>query len=119
MASASSSSTAITGPAALWQSIAAAKSLSPGTLGLVSLMHTVQLVSIALSVLAVADVTDNRSTNAFLEGLALAACVMSGSRWEELGTGAGVGTAVGGILIAAAALAFVLVIMSGLDESTW
>ena len=119
MASNSAGGVAITGPGALWQSVAAAKSLSAGTLGIVSLLHTVQLISLAVSVLAVADVANSRDANAFLYGLSLAACVLTGSRWEEVFTGGGVITVLVGILVSGAAVAFVFVIMSGLDASTW
>ena len=107
------------GPAALWQSIAAAQSLSKGVLGFVSLVHTLQIVALALVVLGVADPSDNRSANAFLDGLTMAAEVLTGSRLDEVFDSTGLVTHILGLVLSFAAVGFVGVVMSGLDVRTW
>jgi len=69
---------------ALWRAVAAGRSLSSSLLPLFSLIHTVQLVSLCLSVLAVADMEKSSDVNAFLTVLTAGTTVTTAARYDLL-----------------------------------
>lgn len=107
----------VVGLTALWQSIATAKSLSPGSLSGSSAVHTVQLFGLCFCLLAVADPSDSVAVNAFLRVLTATACVVTGTRLDDVLPAVTFGGYVLGVCLAGSALLFVLVTVSGLDES--
>ncbi len=72
------------GSTALWRAIAAGKSLSPTLLSFFSLLHTIQLVSLCLAVLAVADMERSSDVNAFLRVLTAGTIVTTATRYDTL-----------------------------------
>ncbi len=72
------------GSTALWRAIAAGKSLSPALMGFFSFLHTVQLISLCFSVLAVADMERSSDVNAFLRVLTAFSTVMTATRYDLL-----------------------------------
>ena len=85
------------GSSALWRAIAAGKSVPPATMSVLSFLHTVQLVSLSFSVLAVADMEKSSDVNAFLQVLTLFSAVMTATRWDIV-----LAIAVPGMLLASA-----------------
>jgi hypothetical protein len=66
-------------------------------MSVLSFLHTVQLVSLSFSVLAVADMEKSSDVNAFLQVLTLFSAVMTATRWDIV-----LAIAVPGMLLASA-----------------
>lgn len=97
------------GSTALWRAVAAGRSLSPAFLSVFSFLHTVQLVSLCLAVLAVADMERSSDVNAFLRVLTAGTIVTTATRYDLLLRVAAPGMFIASIITVGCVLSTVLV----------